>query len=103
MSENGRCTSAVDGGGINASSITSFILCLVIKSNMIVSPFRCFIQLITYFITSMLQSSTKYFIQIYISCEIAHYGKGSVSLLQEFFAIIDKILILGGGLGTIRL
>ena len=51
----------------------------------------------------MLQSSTKYFIQIYISCEIAHYGKGSVSLLQEFFAIIDKILILGEGLGTIRL
>ena len=40
MSENGRSTSAVDGGGVNASSINSFILCLMIKSNMIVSPFR---------------------------------------------------------------
>ena len=40
VSENGRSTSAVDGGGINASSINSFTLCLMIKGNMIVSPFH---------------------------------------------------------------
>ena len=40
MSENGGSNSAVDGGGINASSINSFIICLMIKSNMTMSPFR---------------------------------------------------------------
>ena len=33
-------------------------------------------------------------------CEIAPYGKGSISIFQEFFASIDKILILGARLST---
>ena len=32
--------------------------------------------------------------------EIAPHGKGSVSTFQEFFAVVDKILILGAGLSA---
>ena len=32
--------------------------------------------------------------------EIAHYGKRSFSIFQEFFASSDKILISGGRLST---
>lgn len=31
------------------------------------------------------------------SYEIAHCGKGSISILQEIFASVDKALILGYG------
>ena len=31
------------------------------------------------------------------SCEIVHCGRGLISVLQEFFAIINKISILAGG------
>ena len=34
------------------------------------------------------------------SCEIAHYGKSSISVFQEIFAKTEKKLILGGGLST---
>ena len=34
------------------------------------------------------------------SCEIAYYGKSSISIFQQFFASISKIFILGVGLGT---
>ena len=34
------------------------------------------------------------------SCEIAHYGKISISLFQQFFGDIDKIFISGVRLGT---
>ena len=34
------------------------------------------------------------------SCEAAHNGKSLISVFQEFFASIDKIFILAGGLGT---
>ena len=33
-------------------------------------------------------------------CEIAPYGKSSISVFQEFFASIDKSFILGAGLST---
>ena len=33
-------------------------------------------------------------------CETAPYGKSSISIFQEFFASIDKILILGAALST---
>ena len=33
-------------------------------------------------------------------CKIALYGKSSISIFQEFFASIDKILILGARLST---
>ena len=33
-------------------------------------------------------------------CEIAPYKRSSISIFQEFFANIDKILILGAGLST---
>ena len=36
----------------------------------------------------------------YFSCEIAHYGKNSVSILRQLFGSIDKIFILGVKLGT---
>ena len=35
-----------------------------------------------------------------LECEIAHYGKSLVSVFQEFFASINKIFILAGGLRT---
>ena len=34
------------------------------------------------------------------SFEIVHYGKSSIALFKESFASIDKILSLGGRLGT---
>ena len=33
--------------------------------------------------------------KLYFFCEIAPYGKSSISVFQEFFASIDKMLILG--------
>ena len=33
-------------------------------------------------------------------CEIAYYGKGSVSIFEEFCGSIDKIFILDGELGA---
>ena len=30
----------------------------------------------------------------------AHYAKSSVSIFEQFFAIIDKIFVLGGRLDT---
>ena len=41
------------------------------------------------------QSFTKYLRQILVFMKIAHYGKSSISIFQELFASIDKILILG--------
>ena len=35
-----------------------------------------------------------------ISCEIVHYGWSKISIFEETFASIDKILILGGRLDT---
>ena len=32
--------------------------------------------------------------------EHAHYGKSAISIFQEFFATIDKIVVLAVGLGT---
>ena len=31
---------------------------------------------------------------------MVHYGKSLISVFQEFFASIDKMFILDGGLGT---
>ena len=36
----------------------------------------------------------------WFSYEIRYYGKSSIPIFQGFFAIIDKIFILGGRLGT---
>ena len=47
-----------------------------------------------------LQSWPKYFRQTVVFCEIAPYGKSSISIFQEFFASIDRILILGARLST---
>ena len=38
--------------------------------------------------------------KLYFFCEKAPYGKSSISIFQEFFASIDKMLILGARLGT---
>ena len=46
------------------------------------------------------QPFPKYLTQTLVLCEIAHYGKSSISFFQQFFANFDKILILGGRLGT---
>ena len=48
----------------------------------------------------MLQPFTEYLRQTLFSCETARYGKGSISIFQQFFASIDKVFILGGRLGT---
>ena len=37
---------------------------------------------------------------LWFSCEIEHYGKGLISIFEEFFASIKKISILAGRLGT---
>ena len=37
---------------------------------------------------------------LWFSCEIASYGKSLISIVQQFFASIDKIFILEGSLGT---
>ena len=42
----------------------------------------------------------KIFHKLYFFCEIATYGKSSISIFHEFFASIDKILILGARLST---
>ena len=44
------------------------------------------------------QSFTKY-LRLWFSCEIMHYGKSLISVFEEFFANIKKILILAGRLG----
>ena len=38
--------------------------------------------------------------KLYFFCEIAPYGKSSIFVFQEFFASIDKILILGAELSA---
>ena len=48
------------------------------------------------FLLVVLQSWPKYARQ----CEIAHCGKSSISIFEQFFTCIDKIFILGGRLGT---
>ena len=48
-----------------------------------------------------LQPFTKYVrLSLVFPCEIAHYGKNLISVFQEFFASINKILILAGRLST---
>ena len=47
-----------------------------------------------------LQSVTKHLRLTLVLPEIAHYGKSLFSIFQEFFARIDKILILAGRLHT---
>ena len=42
----------------------------------------------------VLQSWPKYFRQTLV------FGKSLISIFQEFFAIIDKVLVLGGRLNT---
>ena len=50
---------------------------------------------------SYLQSFTTYLRQLYFSSEIAHYGKGLISVFFKFFLLVlTKILILVGTLGT---
>ena len=36
--------------------------------------------------------------RLLFSCEIAHYGKSSISVFQEIFISNDKIFISGGGM-----
>ena len=38
--------------------------------------------------------------KLYFFCEIAPYGKSSISIFQEFFTSIEKILILGARLSA---
>ena len=38
--------------------------------------------------------------KLYFFCEVAHYGKSSISIFQDFFASTNKIFISGGGLST---
>ena len=46
---------------------------------------------------SYLQSFTTYLRQLYFSSEIAHYGKGLISVFfQVFFASINKNINFGG-------
>ena len=52
------------------------------------------------YIMQDLQSFTKYLRQALVFREIAHYGKSSISIVQEFWTIIEKIFILAGTLGT---
>ena len=47
-----------------------------------------------------LQSCQNISYKLQFFCEIAPYGKSSISIFQEFFASIDKILILRAGLST---
>ena len=37
---------------------------------------------------------------LWLSCEIVHYVKSLISVFEEFFASINKILILAGRLAT---
>ena len=61
--------------------------------------FICFAQFHTSSLRD-LQSWPKYFRQTVALCEIASYGKSSISTFQEFFASIDKILIVGARLSA---
>ena len=47
-----------------------------------------------------IQSVTKYLRLTLVFVLIAHYEKSLISIFQEIFATIDKILILAGGLYT---
>ena len=47
-----------------------------------------------------IQSVTKYLRLTLVFVLIAHYEKSLISIFQEIFATIDKILILAGGLHT---
>ena len=38
--------------------------------------------------------------KLYFLCEIAPYGKSSISIFQECFASVEKFLILGARLGA---
>ena len=49
---------------------------------------------------SNLQSFTKYLRQTLVPCEIARYGKSSISDFLEIFASTEKTFISGGGLST---
>ena len=56
---------------------------------------------LTFLTRLRLQPWPKYFRQtVVFLCEIAPYGKSSISIFQEFFARIDKVLILAAGLDT---
>ena len=43
-----------------------------------------------------LQLFKKYLRQTQFSCDIAHHGKSLISVFQEFFVGINKILLLAG-------
>ena len=38
--------------------------------------------------------------QTLVLCEIANFGKSSISIFQEYFSGTKKIFILGGRMGT---
>ena len=38
--------------------------------------------------------------KLLVSCEIAPYGKSSISIFEEFLASIEKNFVLEGRLGT---
>ena len=38
--------------------------------------------------------------QIWLLCEVPHYGKSLVSVFQEIFSVINTIFVLGGGMDT---
>ena len=38
--------------------------------------------------------------KLYISCEITHYRRSSITVFQEIFGSTDKNFILGGGINT---
>ena len=46
------------------------------------------------------QPRIKIWEKLYIPCEIAYYGKGSISIFKKCLASIDKIFVLGGSLGS---
>ena len=46
------------------------------------------------------QLSTKYLIQTLVLREIMHHGKGSISIFQEIFTSINRIVISGEELST---
>ena len=56
--------------------------------------------LISKFMASQTAITQNIWDQLLFSCEIAHNGKGLISLFQEFSTSIDKAFILAGGLGT---
>ena len=50
--------------------------------------------------SKILQSWPRYMRQTLVLVEIARYGKSLISIFEQFFACIDKIVILGRRLGT---